>query len=72
MVKVSSTRHIKIQADLDRIGELRRESKRLRTEAAELAEKTIPAAIQAKLSVTEIARRAGYTRKAIYDITAKE
>lgn len=68
MAGLSSTEHTELVARLDEIGTLRREFKRLRARAAELAEQTIPGAVEAGMSITEISARTDLARTAIYTL----
>lgn len=66
--QVDRSKHIE---RLDSIGERRRRGRELLDDAARDAERDIPAALMDGMSVSEIARRAGYTRKAVYDLLRK-
>lgn len=68
MAQVSSSKQPEMLADLDRAGAKRTDSKRLRTEAAEILKREIPRAAAAGVPITEIARRTNMTRKAVYDV----
>lgn len=61
----------RLLADLDAIGEERRAVVIQRARIARRADRAIPAAVEAGVPIAEIARRAGYTRKAIYDLLRK-
>lgn len=63
---MSSTEHTEIRAQLEAIRDKRERFKQLRAEADEAAHTAIPAAIDAGLSISEIAELAGYTRASVY------
>lgn len=56
---------------LGEIGTKRREFKRLRSEAADLAETCIPAAVAAGIPITEISAKTDLARTAIYTLLEK-
>ena len=68
MAQMSSTKHSEMLANLDSAGAKRTDSKRLRSEAAEVLKREIPRAAAAGIPITEIAKRTNMTRKAVYDV----
>lgn len=58
----------RIEDELDAIGTMRCEHKRLREEARAQARKIIPRAIDADVAVAEIARRTSLGRDSVYEI----